>query len=131
MSREDNRARGREARRRFGRSPIRSPLVAVARAAWPRAWPDGLLAVWSSPALLVQAYVAPLGCVRLTVNRHDARDGISWDDLCWVLHTVYPGRWAVEVYPPAGAVVDVAPMRHLWAYPLGVTPAFDLRRMEP
>jgi len=39
----------------------------------------------------------------------------------------WPHRQAVEIYPPAAEVVDVAPMRWLWILPAGEALPFDLR----
>jgi hypothetical protein len=42
-------------------------------------------------------------------------DGISWDDLQRLKEEAgYSNRWAVECFPPAHEVVNVANMRHLW-----------------
>lgn len=59
--------------------------------------------------------------VRLSICRTSMRadghyvDGITWDELQQLkAEAGYSNRWAVEVYPPAHEVVNVANMRHLW-----------------
>lgn len=62
----------------------------------------------------------------LHVQRHDGRPIRSWPDLQAIKADLLPDgarRWAVEVYPPEGLVVDSANAYHLWVYPLGVAPA--------
>lgn len=80
-----------------------------------------LTEVWASRDWLVQVYVED-GVERLSINRTTLRlddhrwvDGITWDELMEVKAAVGRGdRWAVEVYPPATSIVDVANMRHLF-----------------
>lgn len=62
------------------------------------------------------------GHIRLSVNRCEWdvevdswREDISWDDLQRLkAEAGYADRWAVEVFPPASEVVNVANMRHIW-----------------
>lgn len=99
---------------------------------------------WRSRHFVVQLFDLPgEGGRRLSVQRSRATQGvrpanrdlrpISWDELMAVKFEVgFGDTWAAELYPPDDAVVDVAPMRHLWllagAPAFGwVTPAEQLR----
>lgn len=87
---------------------------------------------WRNRYFLAQLYCEQTGYLRLTVQRCEitARgawaDGITWDELMAVKKAVgLDDRWAVEVYPPSGAVVNVANMRHLFL--LSEPPAYAWR----
>lgn len=61
------------------------------------------------------------GFIRLSINRTELdndgnwRAGITWDELMQCKGEAgYGDKWAVEVYPPVEAVVNVANMRHLF-----------------
>ncbi len=61
------------------------------------------------------------GFVRLSINRTELdndgnwRADITWDELMRCkIEAGYGDKWAVEVYPPTEAVVNVANMRHLF-----------------
>lgn len=86
-------------------------------------WPPHLERVWVSERFIAQLYDvhhAP-GWKRLSIKRHDDREMQGWDLLHRIKNeTVGPEARAVEMYPPALAVVDVANMRHLWIPPAGV-----------
>jgi hypothetical protein len=131
MSRESRRRREKEAKRQFGkdRLDLRAPIEKLHRSEWAGTPPPRLASVWTSTSVMVQAYTVAdyPGAIRLSVNRHDCKDGLTWDDLAFVLHACMPGAWAVEVFPPADAVHNVANMRHLWVYPEGRRPPFELR----
>lgn len=87
-------------------------------------WPDPMgpqKAVWRSRSFLVQVFDATSPAIaRLSVNRTTLRgerweDGISWDELQAIKNDCgYGIHDAVEVYPDARDVVNVANMRHLW-----------------
>jgi hypothetical protein len=77
--------------------------------------------VWRSNRLLVQVCEEPGVIARVSVNRtllgDDGRfvDGLTWEDLQAVKDAVgFAGFDAVEVYPRAADIVNVANMRHLW-----------------
>lgn len=99
--------------RRYGRRFVDLELPASA--------PAHLLAAHRNRDWLVQLYAGP-GLQRLSINRaalaangRDWAAGITWDELMEVKTAAgYGDRWAVEVYPPADAVENVANMRHLW-----------------
>lgn len=105
------------------------------------AWPDALtpvpseqwpippfkeesvrLAVYRSRKFLVQLFRDVGGGARLSVNRTEFderkgswREDISWDDLQRLkAEAGFGDAWAIEVYPPDDAVVNVANMRHIW-----------------
>ncbi len=90
--------------------------------------------MWRSRAFLVQAFHEAGGIIRLSVNRTEWcerrkrwREDISWDDLQRLkAEAGYGDRWAVEVLPADGSVVDVANMRHIWLLP--EAPAFAWKR---
>lgn len=78
------------------------------------------LQAWRNRDFLAQLF-AEGDQLRLTINRayldNDGRwrDGITWDELMFVKAGCgFGDRWAVELFPPDAAVVDVANMRHLW-----------------
>lgn len=55
---------------------------------------------------------------------------LAWTDVCTAFNERYPGWWAVQVFPPAGDVVDSKNVYHLWATetePMGL----NLRRQHP
>jgi len=79
--------------------------------------PRGLLACWRNRVFGVQLTRDDYEghpCVRLTVNRHDKTDGISWEDLQRIRTDLLPNSWCVELYPPEQHVVRSCHMRHLW-----------------
>jgi len=39
---------------------------------------------------------------------------------------IYPGRWALELYPPASDLVNDAHVYHLWLFPPNWEPPQDL-----
>lgn len=89
---------------------------------WPKdAVAEKRVGVWRSRSFLAQLIRDPNGQMRLTVNRTEIDDdgrwraGITWDALMRVkAQCGLADRWAVEVFPPAEEVVNVANMRHLW-----------------
>lgn len=52
---------------------------------------------------------------------------ITWDELQAIKEWLFPGRIALEVYPPADKVVDVANLRWLWILPAGAVLPFNLQ----
>ncbi len=79
---------------------------------------------WRNRYFLAQLYCEQTGYLRLTVQRCAINkngswvDGITWDELMTVKSEVgLHDRWAVEVYPPTDAIVNVANMRHLFLLP--------------
>ena len=112
----------REQRRKLARDNAKWPsaLVEIPRSQWPN--PDGpQLRVLRSRDFLVQEFLADgMALVRLSVNitAMDGdrwRDGIPWEDLQRLkAEAGYPMHDAVEVYPRATDVVNVANMRHIW-----------------
>ena len=90
--------------------------------------PHGLRQVWRSRYFIAQVFEEPGGVWRISVSRamigDDGRwlDGITWEELQTIKGQVgFADRMAVEIFPPARDVVNVANMRHLWvlAEPLG------------
>lgn len=39
---------------------------------------------------------------------------LSWRDVWDAFTTAYPGRWAVQVFPPVGQLVDAKAVYHLF-----------------
>ncbi len=39
---------------------------------------------------------------------------LSWREVWEAFAARYPGRWAVQVFPPAGSLVDGKAVYHLW-----------------
>src|SRR5690606_15920558 len=81
-------------------------------------------AVWRSRDFLVQGVKEPAGIIRLSICRTnldrkgDWTDGITWDQLQRLKSEAGFGDLdAVEVYPAASDVVNVANLRHLWVFP--------------
>lgn len=78
---------------------------------------------WWSRKYLVQVYAEDGDIIRLSVCRSKTNgksweDGITWDELQAIKNEVgYADRDALEVYPRAGDVVNVANIRHLWVMP--------------
>ncbi|MBK8986275.1 MAG: hypothetical protein IPM39_09365 [Chloroflexi bacterium] len=53
---------------------------------------------------------------RLKVYTPDYRR-LAWLQVWQVFQAVYPGRWALELYPPAEDLMDDAHVYHLWLLP--------------
>jgi len=52
---------------------------------------------------------------------------LSWREVWEKFQETYPGRWAVQCFPPAGALVDGKAVYHLWV--LSKAPrGLDIRR---
>ncbi|ANF79365.1 hypothetical protein A7P63_17855 [Salmonella enterica] len=89
-------------------------------------WPINLhdprrIRVWSNAYFLVQEFQEEDGVIRLSINTTSTgsqgrwKDGITWDALQDIKNACgYADRDAVEIYPSANDVVNVANMRHLW-----------------
>lgn len=79
------------------------------------------LEAWRSRDFLLQV-IEDNGRLRLSVNRTvfnqagtNWAEGITWDDLMRLkAEAGFGDRWAIEIFPPDAAVVNVANMRHLW-----------------
>lgn len=106
-------------------------MTRVPPAAWPSTTGPNVLQIWRSNKYLATAYLDQQ-VVRLTVCRTQLDDqgdwlsGIGWDDLQRIKNECgFADFDAVEVYPAAKDVVDVANMRHLWI--LGEPCAFAWR----
>lgn len=86
--------------------------------------------VWRSRDFFVMEYATDsVGVTRLSILRTELapngrwRDGITWDEVQRLKRECgYGDRWAVEVFPADGAIVDVANVRHVWL--LTEKPAF-------
>ena len=82
------------------------------------------VAVWRSRDYLVQVVDEGGGYFRISINRSEIdgdgkwRDGLTWDELQEIKNAVgFASMDAVEIYPAAEDVVNVANMRHLWVLP--------------
>jgi len=47
---------------------------------------------------------------------------LSWLQVWQAFTAVYPGRWALELYPPTEELVNDAHVYHLWLLPEGWRP---------
>ncbi len=101
-------------------------LTAIPREEWPSMVlpPEKMpVQVWRSKGFLAQEYIDK-GFSRLSVMRTEfapngrMREGITWEELMRLkAQCGYSGAWAVEVFPPDEAVVNVQNMRHLFILP--------------
>lgn len=113
---------------RYLRAPMAHHTVAMAeipRHKWPEV-PDVTppARVWMSKDYLAMLFVDGERhrlSIQSTWYGQDgrAKDGMTWDELQMVKEQTVGDVWAVEVYPTASAVVDVANMRHLWILDAG------------
>lgn len=55
---------------------------------------------------------------------------LNWMQVWQAFTDVYPGRWAVELYPPAEELVNDTHVYHLWLLPEGwrPPPSMNLRQ---
>jgi hypothetical protein len=116
----------RQQRRELDRQNAKMPreLRQVPRDEWPLEHQQGrILRVWRSRDFLVQEYGEPapvlvrLSVLRTTLDPKLGRwvDGITWDELQQVKAACgYADHDALELYPIAADVVNVANLRHLW-----------------
>lgn len=96
-------------------------LTEVPRDLWPY-HDGGQIQVLRSSEFLVQVFagrsdavIARLSVVRTRLVGRDWADGITWGELQDIKNQCgYSDYDAVEVYPDAADVVNVANMRHLW-----------------
>lgn len=90
---------------------------------------------WLNETYSVQLFQHPgkPGIDHLCVRRHDADTEIPWTDLQRIKDRLAPDgpdRWAVEVFPPLGALIDNCNLRHVWVMPIGWAPPVDLREVR-
>lgn len=123
MSRAERRAlesEGARIRRAFV-ATLPDHLQQVPRDDWPEHPIPGSsmpVEVWRSRWFVALIYEAPGGGHRISVQRTNRADGISWDELMAVKREIGRGQEvAVELYPPDDHVKNVANMRHLWTLP--------------
>jgi hypothetical protein len=91
------------------------------------------VAVFRSRSFLAQVFEEQDGAVRISIMRtmvdEDGEwlEGISWNSLIAIKNECgFSAHWAVEIFPPADEIVDVANMRHLFVLP--EAPAFAWRK---
>lgn len=64
-------------------------------------------------------YHTPVGVVEyIKIRRHDGKR-MTWRQVWETFAAAYPGRWALEVYPPDTHLVDEANIYHLFVLPEG------------
>lgn len=122
MSIVTTRAQRRELERQNAKMP--RELCEVPRNEWPLEHQHGPISrVWRSRDFLVQEYTEPapvlvrLSVLRTTLDPKTGRwvDGITWDELQVIkAECGYGDMDALELYPMAADVVNVANLRHLW-----------------
>lgn len=61
------------------------------------------------------------------ISQREYQVPILWDELQAIKEHLFPGRIALEVYPPKENLVDVASMRWLWVLPPGAVIPFNLQ----
>lgn len=99
-------------------------LEEIPREQWPVPAPE-ILRVWRSARFLVQEYAPAqrtahmvecrLSILRTALSGKDWEDRIGWDELQAVkTQCGYAELDAVEVYPRAADVINVAALRHIW-----------------
>lgn len=83
-----------------------------------------VVAMFRSRSHIAVVYCEAPGRLRLSVCRArlnddgQFEDGLTWDELQEVKRQAgFGDMWAVEVYPAAARVVNVANQRHLWLLP--------------
>ena len=82
--------------------------------------------VWPLVQTLETSPLYPWGEVtRLKVYTPDYRR-LTWLQVWRAFQDVYPGRWALELYPPAEELVDEAYVYHLWLLPEGWRPPEEM-----
>jgi hypothetical protein len=47
---------------------------------------------------------------------------LSWLEVWRAFSDIYPNRWALELYPPAGDLINDAHVYHLWLLPEAWSP---------
>lgn len=126
FSRQERRAAIKALERDNDNAPV--VMTEVVQERWPASMVGNVLNLWRSRRFLAQLYAEPDGVLRLSINRTTTAtgdrwvDGITWDELQAVKAECGFGHvWAVEVYPPADCVVNVANVRHLWLLPKAPT----------
>lgn len=119
MNREQRRTAAKLMKTEAARWPLKMTLLP--RDQWPEASSTGAHTVFRSCEFLVQIFSAkPPSIARLSINRTAItgtrwQDGISWDELQRIKNECgFANHDAVEVFPTADTVVNVANMRHLW-----------------
>ncbi|TDR82151.1 DUF7694 domain-containing protein [Paludibacterium purpuratum] len=122
MNREQRRMAQKAQHAHVAKFPER--LEAVPAGQWPKARAvRPPFKVWRSRKFLVQAFMEAEAVVRLSICRTKLdgsrwEDGITWDELQEIKAEVgYADFDAVEIFPRASDVVNVANMRHLWVMP--------------
>lgn len=105
--------------------PDISNFVKIPESDWPPGQFDAnRMEVWFNPFFLVQVFKENAGVIRLTINATNLgkngmwKDGIGWDELQQIKNALgYEDQDAVEIFPRARDLVNVANMRHLWVLP--------------
>ena len=52
---------------------------------------------------------------------------LSWREVWERFQETYPGRWAVQAFPPREQLTDGKAVYHLWVLPEGVDPGLNIR----
>lgn len=128
----------REQRRQLERDNAKRPLhlVEIPREDWPEGMasrPRAPTAIWRSRGFLVQRFDAPdpavcrLSILRTSLQGDRWADNVTWDEIQRLkAEAGFADAWAVELFPAAGDVVNVANIRHIWI--LDAPPAFAWRK---
>lgn len=99
---------------------------------WPNRKQPTLAKVYKNKDFLVQEFHEDNNVIRLSVcsvKRRGSKwvDGITWDQLNDIKNKIgFADKFAVECYPEARNIVNVANMRHLWV--VSERPSFAWKR---
>jgi len=75
------------------------------------------VSAWASDRFLAHAY-EDCGTLRLSVERKDGHDGITWDELQQVKNDCgFADQDAIEFYPAQADVINTGNVRHLYVFP--------------
>jgi hypothetical protein len=75
-------------------------------------------------------YASPWGEItRLRIYTPDYQR-LSWLQVWQTFAETYPNRWALELYPPAGELVNDAHVYHLWLLPKDWVPSAQMNLAE-
>lgn len=114
-------------RKRYKKPVSPKVLTLLPEDEWPEEWVsvafDKPVEIWISRTYLVQIFDESKqldSMLRLAINytRYNSKgwhDGLSWDELMQCKHDVgYGDYYAIEIFPRAKDVINIANIRHLW-----------------
>jgi hypothetical protein len=93
-----------------------------------------IVAFWQNNRISVQHYRVQSAwgeIEHLIVRRNDEEPIHDWHVLYRVVREIFPGRTAIEVYPPDEELIDQANIYHLWVLPEGFRVPFGIAEGVP